>query len=133
MARTKRDGISPLGRWIRPVKRFAIYARDGYKCGYCLKDLRVVKREVDRQLDHLDGRAIRFTDGGQAVRNNHQSNLITACAACNAAKADIAFTVFVKRFAGAEARIARLVKLPLDLVAARIVLGLPPVRGYAQA
>lgn len=132
MARTQRDGTSPLGRWIRPEKRYAIYARDGFKCAYCTKDLQVVKRELDRQLDHLDGRAIRFTSGGQAVRNNHQSNLVTACAGCNAAKADIAFAVFAKRFAGSQARIARLVKLPLDIPAARIALGLPPARAYVR-
>ena len=132
MARDARDGTGPLGRWIRPEKRYAIYARDGFRCGYCTRDLSQVSRVVERQLDHIDATVLGYTKGGQAIRNNGQANLVTACATCNASKADIAFATFVARFAGAEARIGRLVKQPIDVAAARIVLGMEPVRSYTS-
>ena len=132
MARDARDGTGPLGRWIRPEKRYAIYARDGFRCGYCTRDLSAVSRVVDRQLDHIDATVLGFTKGGQARKNNHQSNLVTACATCNASKADVAFATFVAGFAGAQKRIAGLVKRPIDVAAARIALGMEPVRSYTS-
>ena len=132
MARDARDGTGPLGRWIRVEKRYAIYMRDGFACGYCKRDLSQVSRVIERQLDHIDATILGLTKGGQAIRNNGQSNLVTACATCNASKADIAFATFVARFAGAKERIAGLVKRPIDVAAARIALGMEPVRSYTS-
>ena len=132
MARDARDGTGPLGRWIRVEKRYAIYMRDGFACGYCKRDLSQVSRVIERQLDHIDATILGLTKGGQSIRNNGQSNLVTACATCNASKADIAFSVFVARFAGAKDRIAGLVKRPIDVAAARIALGMEPVRSYTS-
>jgi 5-methylcytosine-specific restriction endonuclease McrA len=68
-----------VGRWIRPVKRLAIYLRDGYRCLYCNVDLRGADpREVN--LDHV----VAKSEGG----SNHESNLVTTCRSCNCSRQD---------------------------------------------
>jgi len=58
-------------KWIRPEKRLAIYARDGFACLYCGNDERLT-------LDHLLPREL----GG----SNEVENLVTACLTCNSSK-----------------------------------------------
>lgn len=53
-------------KWIRNEKRCAIYARDGFRCVYCLS------RDVRLVIDHVD------PSGG-----NTEDNLVSACADCN--------------------------------------------------
>ena len=62
-------------KWIRPEKRLAIYSRDGFACAYC-----GARSEDGAQLtlDHL----VSVERGGE----NHESNLVTCCMKCNAAK-----------------------------------------------
>ena len=61
--------------WIRPVKRLAIYHRDGLACIYC----GVTMEEGARlTLDHV----VACDLGG----GNSESNLVTACLSCNSAK-----------------------------------------------
>jgi hypothetical protein len=55
--------------------RYAIYARDEYRCLYCRCDV-----EEDPTLDHVIPRK---WDGP-----SRPSNLVTACRECNAAKGD---------------------------------------------
>lgn len=62
-------------KWITPVKRLAIYIRDGLSCAYCGKG---VEDEVSLTLDHLKPR-IR---GG----SNKAHNLITSCFNCNSSR-----------------------------------------------
>jgi 5-methylcytosine-specific restriction endonuclease McrA len=82
----------PVGRWIRPVKRLAIYLRDGYCCVYCSRNLcGADPREVN--LDHVVSRV----DGG----TNHESNLVTTCRACNCSRQDQP----VGKFCTAEVRL----------------------------
>jgi len=67
----------PVGRWIRPEKRLAIYLRDGFRCLLCDRDLHgAAPRDVT--LDHVICR----TDGG----SNEASNLYTCCLSCNSAR-----------------------------------------------
>ena len=74
-----RSPHQPVGRWIRPVKRLAIYLRDGHRCLYCNVDLRGADpREVN--LDHV----VAKVDGG----SNHESNLVTTCRSCNCSRQD---------------------------------------------
>ena len=74
-----RSPHQPVGRWIRPVKRLAIYLRDGYQCVYCNVDLRGADpREVN--LDHV----VAKSEGG----SNHESNLVTTCRSCNCSRQD---------------------------------------------
>lgn len=64
-------------------KRHAVYARDGYKCGYCgLHD--ATKSGGGLSLDHLTARA----NGGAAqnTKTSPADNLITACHGCNYSK-----------------------------------------------
>ena len=67
----------PVGRWIRPAKRLAIYLRDGFRCAYCGADLTgAAPRAIS--LDHVIPRE----RGG----SNHERNLVTACSGCNATR-----------------------------------------------
>lgn len=76
----------PAGCWIRPVKRLAIYLRDGFVCVYCGRDLTHAHAH-DVTLDHLEPRS----NGG----DNHESNLVTACKSCNCARGDRALKAWV--------------------------------------
>lgn len=55
-------------KWINRRRRARIYARDGWRCAYCLSD-------KDLTLDHLRPRA----KGG----SNVTTNLVTSCLSCN--------------------------------------------------
>lgn len=74
MARTRNQG----SKWIRPVKRQAIYLRDGGCCVYCGRGI------VDGaalSLDHV----LACELGG----SNEATNLVTACISCNSSKQDL--------------------------------------------
>lgn len=81
----------PVGRWIRPEKRLAIYLRDRFVCLYCLADLHDADPR-DITLDHVVPKAA----GG----DNSEGNLVTACRACNCSRQDTPLA----RFAGPETR-----------------------------
>jgi hypothetical protein len=58
------------GAWIRPWRRYAIYARDAITCCWC----GLVVAAENRTLDHL-------------VDGTHASHLlVTACRSCNSAR-----------------------------------------------
>jgi 5-methylcytosine-specific restriction endonuclease McrA len=61
------------GHWIRTEKRHRIYERDGWRCVWCTCDVRMWAC-----LDHVLPRE----RGG----SNHESNLVTSCVSCNAAR-----------------------------------------------
>lgn len=65
--------------WIRKGLRFAVYARDGFRCVYCGCRVSTGARG-SATLDHVTPHA----HGG----TNATSNLVTACRACNAAKGE---------------------------------------------
>ncbi len=79
------------GQWIRSDKRLAIYLRDRFTCIYCLADLHDAA-PMDITLDHI----VPKSDGG----SNAETNLVTACRACNCSRQDKPLA----RFAGPEAR-----------------------------
>ena len=62
-------------KWIRPVKRLAIYHRDNLACVYCGATMEEGARLT---LDHV----VPCLLGG----TNEAGNLVTACLACNSAK-----------------------------------------------
>lgn len=74
MARTRNQG----SKWIRPVKRVAIYLRDGARCIYCGRG---IEDGATLSLDHVTACEL----GG----SNEASNLVTACISCNSAKQDL--------------------------------------------
>ena len=114
MGRTRNQGSN----WIRPVKRLAIYMRDGFCCAYC--GANGENESIQLTLDHL----IPCESGG----SNHQNNLITACLSCNSSKKHQSLTRWyaVLKDRGVQtskmgARIRRLVKKPLDRKAAKVL------------
>ncbi len=69
------------GKWIRPEKRTRIYERDGWRCVWCCcKVERITRDAFPACLDHVLPRE----RGG----SNHESNLVTSCISCNAARCD---------------------------------------------
>ena len=79
-------------RWIRKSTRTALYARDEYRCTYCLcsvsPGVQVAPGEViasvpGTALATLDHRTPRSLGG-----TNDRANLTTACLGCNAAKGE---------------------------------------------
>lgn len=77
-------------KWIRPEKRTALYARDGWCCVYCACGL----SEMDPQnmtLDHV--RPVEL--GG----TNAATNLVTACRTCNSMKQDKPLAKFLRYLA----------------------------------
>lgn len=75
-------------KWIRPDKRLAIHLRDEFTCRYCYKDLHNAE-PGDLQLDHL----VSVHYGG----HNGETNLITACRACNRAKEVMPWRAFIRQ------------------------------------
>ena len=69
--------------WIRDTKRLRIYARDGFRCVWC-------GCQVARARD-LGAPGVRLATLDHVVPrprgSNDASNLITACEACNSARA----------------------------------------------
>jgi 5-methylcytosine-specific restriction endonuclease McrA len=100
--------------WITPLRRLAIYLRDGFACAYCGTDLHDVAPRLVT-LDHLRPQI----DGG----THHERNLVTACLACNSRRQSHSWTRFAPP--GAVARITRNRRrklnraLALDLLHAR--------------
>jgi len=87
--RKRRNSPSqPVGRWIRPEKRLAIYLRDGFCCLYCLADLHGAA-PTDVTLDHLRAKS----DGG----GNEPANIVTACRHCNSSRGDQPLSRFAVR------------------------------------
>lgn len=92
------------GKWIRPVKRLAVYLRDDFRCAYCGADLRGYAPE-NVTLDHL----VSKSNGG----SNQESNLVTCCRSCNSARGAKPWREYAT--GGAVERIERLITLPLNL------------------
>lgn len=74
--------------WLRPVKRLAIYLRDGLRCGWCDAQL---EPGLIFTLDHLKPHA----KGG----SNHESNLVTCCKHCNDSRGKRAQVTFARAVA----------------------------------
>ena len=87
-----RSPHQPVGRWIRPEKRLAIYLRDRFTCIYCLRDLHDADPR-DVTLDHIHCQANEKPD-------HSETNLITACRSCNSSRQDKP----LNRFCGPETR-----------------------------
>jgi hypothetical protein len=97
----------PVGRWIRPQKRLAIYLRDKMRCCVCLACLwEAPKRDIT--LDHVRPRV----KGG----SNDERNLFTACRDCNTRRGAKPLASFAP---AAVNRIAYTRKRPLDMTTAR--------------
>lgn len=63
------------GKWITPLRRLAIYLRDGMACSWCGAG---VEDGARLSLDHLTPNV----HGG----TNESTNLVTACSRCNSSR-----------------------------------------------
>jgi hypothetical protein len=112
--RSKNQGMN----WIRPVKRLAIYMRDGLSCAYCGQ---AIEDGVKLTLDHV----IPVSAGG----GNEETNLVTACLRCNSSRGARKMEAFCKSVAAylnhgiqpktIVAFIRKTTKRPLDIAAAQ--------------
>lgn len=97
-------------KWITPVRRMAIYLRDGFACAYCGTDLTTAE-PAKVTLDHLVPRV----KGGTHV----SANLVTACAGCNFRRQDTPWFRYAPE--GAKVRIRRLRRRKLNYALANAV------------
>ena len=97
-------------KWITPVRRMAIYLRDGFTCAYCGTDL-TGSAPSGVTLDHLVPRC----KGG----THDSANLVTACARCNFSRQDTVWYRYAPE--GAKVRIRRLVRRKLNYALANAV------------
>lgn len=88
-------------KWIRPERRFAIYARDGFECVYCLVDVTV----TGATLDHVVCR--------EAMGTHASDNLVTACVSCNSRRRDKAIHLFATE--AQLVRVWRQTRKPVDI------------------
>lgn len=72
---TKQNVANNGGKWIRQDKRLAIYLRDDCCCIYCGAPM---DEGHEMTIDHVRPQEL----GG----SNKETNLVTACKACNSAK-----------------------------------------------
>jgi hypothetical protein len=101
-------------KWIRQDKRWAIYMRDGFACAYCERSAFVDgDPPAPLTLDHLHPREL----GG----GNEATNLVTACRACNTARATTPLAQFVGALGqpGLARSINKRLRVKIDVRAAR--------------
>jgi len=118
---SKSNGQGQGMNWIRPVKRLAIYLRDGLACCYCGEG---VEDGAKLTLDHLAP----HSHGG----TNHESNLVTACHRCNSSRGNRDWHEFADKVAGYLNRgiqasdiighIETTVQRPLNIAAAKALI-----------
>jgi 5-methylcytosine-specific restriction endonuclease McrA len=99
----KHNPHQPVGRWIRPAKRMAIYLRDRFQCLYCGADLHGVTDPRHIQLDHKTP----VSKGG----SNLEHNVFTTCMRCNCSRGSKPFRSFATT--GAKQRAKRQLSLSL--------------------
>lgn len=101
-------------KWIRPEKRLAVYARDGFCCAYCGSEERL-------SLDHLTPREL----GG----THHETNLVTCCVRCNSTRKDAPMRAWLQMLRddgvntdGMAAKVRRLTQKKLDIALGKQLL-----------
>lgn len=81
--------------WIHPSTRWALYARDNFRCAYCLTTLQDILADEWSgnflTIDHIVA-----AKSGQE-HNHDPFNLVTACRFCNSSKAKLSLSAFCKR------------------------------------
>lgn len=99
-------------KWITPLRRLAIYLRDGFRCAYCDRDLtQLAAWQVT--LDHLRPKC----RGGE----HHSTNLVAACTWCNSARQHQPLARFVPD-AEKRRRIYQQARRKADIAKARAIL-----------
>lgn len=99
---TKRKAANQGMNWIRPVKRLAIYMRDGLACVYCGA---TVEDGAVLTLDHVKC----YAHSG----DHSHTNLVTACRRCNSSRGTRsirAFALVVAAYLGKSATVAQAIQ-----------------------
>lgn len=121
-----------MGTWSYPTTRWAVYLRDGLRCGYCgvtLADILADYGDNFLTLDHVV--PLRPKKGGR-TGDNHPRNLVTACYHCNCAKGRDTVTVFARSMGwnarSVRRRVARLRARDVEAYrsGAKVLLGQVP-------
>jgi hypothetical protein len=109
--------------WITPVRRLALYLRDGLACAYCGAGIEDGTRLT---LDHI------VPYSATEKPDNSNGNLVTACLRCNSSRGTRSLAVFCKALAayldhGIEAatvrqRVRACLKRPVDTQSAKEIL-----------
>jgi 5-methylcytosine-specific restriction endonuclease McrA len=94
--------------WLWRPTRFAIYARDGWRCICCLEPVRWTGDRKGPTVDHV----IPAVLGG----SNDPSNLITLCRSCNSSKG---ITVPEELQQAFRKRIEKALRKPIDFALGR--------------
>lgn len=87
--------------WIRRSTRLAIYERDGRRCVYCACRVYPGRGTRGAWAAHLD-HVVPCELGG----DSRPDNLVTACRACNDAKAALPLHGFLRSLAGRGVNVA---------------------------
>jgi hypothetical protein len=85
---TERQKAWQGSKWITPLRRLAIYLRDGLACVYCGA---AVEDGAQLSLDHLKC----HVNGG----GNESSNLVTCCKRCNSSRGSRTVAAFCRAVA----------------------------------
>lgn len=85
---TTRQASWQGSKWIRPEKRLAIYARDGFCCAYCGAS---VEDGAQLTIDHVRP----ASKGG----SNNATNLVCCCSKCNSSRGNRSVAVFARAVA----------------------------------
>jgi hypothetical protein len=98
--------------WIRSEKRYAVYARDSFKCLWC-------DQTPDKlTLDHL----VPESQHG----SNHQDNLVCCCRWCNSSRQDRPVAVFAAEHGDKApailARIRETIARPINVQTAKLAI-----------
>lgn len=117
----KKNAAASGGKWIQPVKRLAIYLRDGMACVYCgaTPDALGNRKPATLTLDHL----LPQSYGG----SNKEGNLVTCCKACNCKRGNMSLADWLDLSCGDDAhRVSA-------LIVEHVALDLKPFKAEAKA
>lgn len=81
----KRKAGARSSAWIRPRKRYAVYARDGFTCVWCGASV-----GDDPTLDHLFPRSHRLWE------NNDVRFIVTSCRSCNLSRKATRVSIYLR-------------------------------------
>ena len=125
-----------MSAWVRPTTRWALYLRGDLRCCYCGVTVQEVIADGDSNFLTLDHVRPLKPMKGQPPGDNHPSNLVACCYACNVDKGRLSLRRWCRE-GGADYRKVRALayrQRSLDpesyRYAARMLLGQTDVFGF---
>ena len=93
-----------MSAWVRPTTRWALYLRGDLRCCYCGVTVQEVIADGDSNFLTLDHVRPLKPMKGQPPGDNHPSNLVACCYACNVDKGRLSLRRWCRE-GGADYRI----------------------------